>query len=141
MQTAQRLRTGDDMADINHKIDGLRDEMRQGFKDVQAEFKNVRAEMKVEIGGLREETSAEIAELRQETHDGFKEMRAGIDGLRKEVSSELIAMRGETHDEFKSVRSELNLRFLSLERSITAIWITVGAGAIGLVGTLLATNL
>jgi uncharacterized coiled-coil DUF342 family protein len=115
MQTVELARTGDHMADLDHKIDELRAEMREGFTEVRAEFKNVRSEIK---------------DVQDKVEVGFKEIRA-----------ELKDVRTEAHAEVVELRSEINTRFIGLERSIMPLWVSLTGGMAAVVAALLATNL
>jgi hypothetical protein len=83
----------------------------------------------------------QIGELREEMRDGFKQLRSEIGGLREEVRSGIGELRGETHDGFTQIRSEFNMRTISVERSLTMIWVSLTGGMAGFVAALIATNL
>jgi uncharacterized coiled-coil DUF342 family protein len=114
MQTVEFARTGDSMADLDQKIDELRAEMREGFKEVRTEFKNVRSE----VNGVR----SEVKDLRDEMHAGFKDVRS------------------ESHAEVVELRADLGTRFGALERSITALWVSLSGGLAAFVAALIVTN-
>lgn len=106
------------MADLDQKIDELRVEMREGFKQVRAEFKNVRSEI--------------------------KDVRSEINGVRSEVKDvrvELRNVRNEAHAEVVELRADLGARFGGLERSMTALWVSLAGGVAAFAAALVATNL
>lgn len=103
------------MPDLEHKIDELRAEIRKGFKEVRTEFENVRSEVK---------------DLRDEVQAGFKEMRV-----------ELRDVRADAHAEVVELRSDMNARFVGIERLTTALWISLTGGMAAFVAALIATNL
>jgi uncharacterized coiled-coil DUF342 family protein len=114
MQTIDLTKTGDGMADLEHKIDELQAEMRDGFREVRAEFKNVRSEVK---------------DLRDEVQAGFKEVRV-----------ELKDVRADAHAEVVELRSDMNVRFAGMERLTTALWVSLTGGMAAFVAALIATN-
>ena len=86
------------------------------------DHKNVRSEIK--------DVRSEVKEVQQKVEVGFKEIRA-----------ELKDVRTGAHAEVGELRSELNARFISLERSITPLWVSLTGGMAAVVAALVATNL
>lgn len=113
------------MADLDQKIDELRAEMREGFKEVRTEFKNVRSEIKdvrSEVNGVRSEVNGVRSEV-------------------KDVRVELSNVRSEAHTEVVELRADLGARFGALERSMTALWVSLTGGMAAFAAALVATNL
>src|SRR5881394_141334 len=128
MQTIELARTGDRMADLEHKIDELQAEMREGFKEVRAEFKNVRSEIK-DVKSEVKDVRSEVKDLQGAVAVGFKEIRA-----------ELKDVRTEAHVEVVELRSDINARFAGMERLTTALWVSLTGGMAAFVAALIATN-
>ena len=61
---------------------------KEDFRDLRAEFRDFRTEVKADIDGLRTELKGDIAavrtELKADIADVRAELKAGIDGLRSE---------------------------------------------------------
>jgi hypothetical protein len=59
----------------------------------------------------------------------------------KDVRAELRYVRTDAHAEVVELRSDINTRFVGLERLITALWVSLTGGMAAFVAALIATNL
>ena len=72
---------------------------KEDFRDLRAEFRDLRTETKADIDGLRTEFKADIDGLRTE-------LKADIDGLRTELKAEIADVRAELKGGIDGLRSE-----------------------------------
>ena len=84
---------------------------KEDFRDLRAEFRDLRAEVKADIEGLRTEFKADIEGLRTELKadiDGLRaETKADIDGLRTELKGGIDGLRTELKGGIDGLRTEL----------------------------------
>ena len=108
----------------------LHEEMHAGFKglqqqigDVRAEIGSVRAELGKEIGSVRSELNEEIGSVRSELGKEIGSLRAElgkeIGSLRAELGKEIGSLRAELSKEIGSVRTELGKEIAEVRKEIT----------------------
>ena len=100
--------------DVNSLGVALRSEMSVMGSDLRTEIAGVRNELKAEIAEIRTELTAEIAAVRNE-------LKTEIAGVRNELKSDIAQLRGE----FVAFKQVTEVRFASLEASITSLKNTV----------------
>ena len=69
---------------------------KEDFRDLRAEFRDFRTEVKADIDGLRTELKGDIADVRAE-----------VDGLRTQLKADIAAVRTELKADIADVRAEL----------------------------------
>jgi len=83
---------------------------KEDFRDLRAEFRDFRTEIKADFEQLRTETKADIDGLRTEFKadiDGLRtELKADIDGLRTELKGDIDGLRTELKGGINGLRSE-----------------------------------
>ena len=100
--------------DVNSLGVALRSEMSVMGSDLRTEIAAVRNELTAEIAEVRTELTAEIAAVRNE-------LKTEIAGVRNELKSDIAQLRGE----FVAFKQVTEVRFASLEASITSLKNTV----------------
>ena len=89
----------DQHSDSKDQISELKDQIT----NLQADFAELRKEVKADFAELRKEVKADIAELRKEVKADFaelrKEVKADIAELRKEVKADIATSRRESQAE------------------------------------------
>ena len=100
--------------DVNSLGVALRSEMSVMGSDLRTEIAEVRNELTAEIAAVRTELKAEIAEVRTE-------LTAEIAAVRNDLKTEIAELRGE----FVAFKQVTEVRFASLEASITSLKNTV----------------
>jgi chromosome segregation ATPase len=91
-------------------IGELREEMREGFRDVRSEVKDVRSE----INNVRSEVNS---------------VRSEVKDIRKDVRTEIAEFR-----------SEVGLRLDSVHSSISTLWASMVGGYVALIVALILTR-
>ena len=111
--------------DVNSLGVALRSEMSVLGSDLRTEIAGVRNELKAEIAEVRTELTAEIAAVRNELKTEIagvrNELKAEIADVRNELKSDIAELRGE----FVAFKQVTEVRFASLEASITSLKNTV----------------
>ena len=79
---------------------------KEDFRDLRAEFRDFRTEVKADIDGLRTELKGDIADVRAEVDGVRTELKADIDGLRTELKGDIADVRAELKAGFDGLRSE-----------------------------------
>ena len=100
--------------DVNSLGVALRSEMSVMGSDLHTEIAGVRNELTAEIAAVRNELKTEIAGVRNE-------LKAEIADVRNELKSDIAELRGE----FVAFKQVTEVRFASLEASITSLKNTV----------------
>ena len=100
--------------DVNSLGVALRSEMSVMGSDMHTEIAEVRNELKADIAEVRTELTAKIAGVRNE-------LKAEIAEVRNELKSDIAELRGE----FVAFKQVTEVRFASLEASITSLKNTV----------------
>ena len=79
---------------------------KEDFRDLRAEFRDLRTETKADIDSLRTEFKAGIDRLRTELKADIADVRAEIDGVRTELKADIDGLRSELKAGIDGLRSE-----------------------------------
>lgn len=101
----------------DQRLDDLQKHMDEGFREVKAEIRSLRAEIRGEGQSLRTELKGEMSSLRTE-------LKGEMDSLRTELTGEM-----------DSLRTELKGEIEKLGARIDRLTYTLIAGLVGLVAT------
>ena len=93
---------------------------KEDFRDLRAEFRDFRTEIKADIDGLRTELKGDIDGLRTELKGDIADVRAEVDGLRTELKADIDGLRTELKADIDGLRTELKADIAAVRAELKA---------------------